>query len=275
MINDEIKILNVKINPLKKINLLSKIKNLLTVENSQPSHLITTNPEFIIDAQKNEAFKRIINHAWLSVADGYGIKLAAQYNYQLSSLGYRASVIKKILIGVKIAWWGVTRNQQKLTAVPDIITGTDLIPEICQLVNDENLSTKIFLVGGFGNVPKLVADNLKQKFSHLTIACSIFEEDNLIDQLNDFKPQIIFVALNHPRAQFWIAENMKSLQSVKLAIGVGGAFDYLSGNLKRAPVGWRQSFEWFFRLLKQPKRIKRIWHAVVVFPWLVFKNSLK
>jgi hypothetical protein len=65
------------------------------------------------------------------------------------------------------------------------------------------------------------------------------------------------------------------MPSVKLAMGVGGAFDYLSGKIKRAPEGWRsKGLEWLYRLLRQPKRLKRIWQASIVFPWNIFIKSI-
>ncbi len=279
----QVKILNVKINIISKQEVLGKIQNLLTLaqENKKQCQLITTNPEFILKAQKDEEFKNIINNAWLSVADGYGVRLASKYCLLASKIKnqkLKIKVFKNFLTGFKIAWWGMTRNDKKLDVVKEVITGTDLILEICKIINYEskikNNAKKIFLLGGFGEVPRLTAKKLKQQFPKVNFDYSIFESKDIIDKINKTKPDILFVALNHPRAQKWIAKNLSRMPSVKLAIGVGGAFDYISGKVKRAPHKMRYSFEWLFRLIRQPKRIKRIWNAVVKFPWLVFKNSL-
>ncbi len=263
-----IKILGVKIDVISKKEVLDKIKVLLGA-NAPGKQLVTTNPEFILTAQKDEEFKNIINNSWLSVADGYGIKLAAKY---LSMIKNHKSAIRKFFTGIKIAWWGIVRSS-RLDVITDIITGTDLIPLICKKVKNQKSGIKIFLLGGYGNTPQLAAENLKKQNSDLQLNYSVFEAKDVIKKINGFKPDILFVALNHPRAQKWIDKNLPKMPSVKLAIGVGGAFDYISGKIKRAPTKWRRSFEWLFRLFYQPKRLGRIWHAVVVFPWKVFKSN--
>jgi N-acetylglucosaminyldiphosphoundecaprenol N-acetyl-beta-D-mannosaminyltransferase len=86
-------------------------------------------------------------------------------------------------------------------------------------------------------------------------------------------PDILFVALGAPKQERWIFENLNKLESVKLAMGVGGAFDFLSGKTKRAPLWMRKiGLEWFWRLIIEPRRVKRIIDAVIVFP-VIFAYS--
>ena len=134
-------------------------------------------------------------------------------------------------------------SNKKIEVIPELITGTDLIPEICSMMNNESkiVNKKVFLLGGFGAVPCLTAEKLQAMVSletgngaSLQIDHAPFEQQNIIEKINLFSPTMLFVALNHPRAQKWIAENLTKMPSVKLAIGVGGAFDYLSGKTKRA-----------------------------------------
>ena len=140
-----IKILDIKINIISKQEVLEEIKSLLfkptlvEVKNKNEIsakadingvQLVTTNPEFILEAQKNPEFKNIINNSWLSVADGYGIRLASKY---ISVISNQQSVISKFFTGFKIAWWGISRNNKKLDIIKDIITGTDLVPDICKI----------------------------------------------------------------------------------------------------------------------------------------------
>ncbi|HPI67572.1 MAG TPA: hypothetical protein PKZ16_03495, partial [bacterium] len=172
-----IKILDVKINPLTKAEVLALIKNHLLDPHSTPQQLVTTNPEFIMAAQDDEEFKNIINNSWLSVADGYGIRLAGKYQQAISNFQFPISKIKKLFIGCQIAWLGITRNNKKLDVVPETITGTDLVPEICRLLSVSSdpechpresedpvaisqTCQKIFLLGGFGDVPRLAAERL-------------------------------------------------------------------------------------------------------------------
>ncbi|HOY56382.1 MAG TPA: hypothetical protein PLH37_03110, partial [bacterium] len=124
----EIKILNIKINALTKTEVLNLIKNLLADANSGQQQLVTTNPEFIMAAQEDVDFKNIINNSWLSVADGYGVRLAAKY-FDLIKNNNK----NKLITGLKVAWWGIMRNNKKLNIIPEVITGTDLIPEIVRI----------------------------------------------------------------------------------------------------------------------------------------------
>jgi len=271
-----IKILDIKIDVISKKEVLQKIKDLLNSD-TRGKQLCTTNPEFILAAQKDEEFKNIINNSWLSTVDGYGICLAAKY---LNLVKNKKSTITKFLIGMQIAWWGFTRNNKKLDIIKNVITGTDLVPEICQLTTNNQQPTKIFLLGGHGDTPRLAAENLKRGFNGFKgfnglMDYSVLEIDNITEKINAFQPDILFVALNHPRAQKWIDKKLPNLPSVKLAIGVGGALDYLSGQIKRAPQDMQRSFEWLYRLIHQPhKRLRRIWKATVIFPWNVFVKSL-
>ncbi|MBU4482041.1 WecB/TagA/CpsF family glycosyltransferase [Patescibacteria group bacterium] len=295
---NQTKILDVKIDIISKSQILEKIKDLLTPPNPPLSlklpvaslnggghgkQLITTNPEFIIEAQKNQEFKNILNNSWLSVADGYGIRLAAKYqqltiNKKIKDKNSLFLIPYSLFLGLKVAWWGITKNNKKLDVITNVITGTDLIPEICKMMNYEsrikNYEKRIFLLGGYNNTSELTAKKLTKQFNNLTINYSVFEKDNIIEKINNFQPDILFVALNHPRAQIWINNNLEKMPSVKLAIGVGGAFDYISGKIKRAPQNWQSSYEWIYRLKKEPRRFKRIFNAVIKFPWLVFTKTI-
>ena len=74
----------------------------------------------------------------------------------------------------------------------------------------------------------------------------------------------------------WIYENLAKMPNVKIAMGVGGSFDYLSGTVQRAPCFMRKiGLEWLYRVIVQPKRLDRIINAILVFPYLVIKNKLK
>ena len=87
---------------------------------------------------------------------------------------------------------------------------------------------------------------------------------------------VLFVAFGMGKQEKWIYENIEKLPSVKIAMGVGGAFDYISGSVPRAPLLLRTlGLEWAYRLWKQPSRIGRIWNATAVFMWLFLtgKNS--
>jgi N-acetylglucosaminyldiphosphoundecaprenol N-acetyl-beta-D-mannosaminyltransferase len=101
------------------------------------------------------------------------------------------------------------------------------------------------------------------------------EEDapNIIKKINDSGARLLLVAYGSPAQDFWINQHLLNLTSVRVAMGIGGTFDFLSGSIKRAPK-WMQSsgLEWVWRLLMQPSRIGRIYTAVIRFPLLVFRG---
>jgi N-acetylglucosaminyldiphosphoundecaprenol N-acetyl-beta-D-mannosaminyltransferase len=85
-------------------------------------------------------------------------------------------------------------------------------------------------------------------------------------------PAILIVAFGHIKQEEWIQQNLKDLPSVQVAIGVGGAFDMISGYLRRAPRLFRFfGLEWLWRFLIQPYRYKRIWKAIITFPYLYYR----
>ncbi len=100
--------------------------------------------------------------------------------------------------------------------------------------------------------------------------------DALTSAINKAKPDILLVALGAPKQEKWIAENLPKLPSVKLAIGVGGTFDFISGLVRRAPRFMRAlGFEWLWRLLIQPWRFRRIFNATIKFIATVLKWRLR
>ena len=78
------------------------------------------------------------------------------------------------------------------------------------------------------------------------------------------------------KQELWIKENIKKMPSIKVAMGVGGTFDFLSGKIKRAP-GWMRNLglEWLYRLIQEPKRIGRIYNAIIKFGFLVLKEKIR
>jgi N-acetylglucosaminyldiphosphoundecaprenol N-acetyl-beta-D-mannosaminyltransferase len=82
---------------------------------------------------------------------------------------------------------------------------------------------------------------------------------------------IIFCNFGAPEQEYFLEGLREQPGSIRLAMGVGGSFDYISGKIQRAPVCMRTlGFEWLWRLIRQPRRWRRIWNAVVVFSWKLF-----
>lgn len=168
--------------------------------------------------------------------------------------------------------------------LPERVTGVDFIEKLCMASREKPMS--MGFLGGRGGVAELTADRLKKKYPWITIAW-VGEEwgngknDILRYSFPKFKGKgsharslprlakpidILFVAFGFPKQENWIIKNLDSLP-VKAAMGVGGAFDYLSGKVVRAPLFIRLlGFEWLFRLIVQPWRWKR---QLALFQFLV------
>lgn len=143
------------------------------------------------------------------------------------------------------------------------LTGVDLMEEICWKAAQRHWP--IFLLGAGPGVAEKAAANLKEKCPGLDIRGG--------QEFFNGQAKILFVAFGAPKQEKWINDNLKKYPAVKLAMGVGGAFDFVSGGVRRAPKFLRKAgLEWFWRLIIQPWRIKRIFKATVVFPWLVVRK---
>lgn len=233
-------ILGVNLDQINIIETIDKIAGFLKSDNQH--HIVTVNPEFIVEAQKNEKFKEVINKSALSVCDGFGLVLASGGRLQR-------------------------------------VTGVDLSERI---LKGEIQTAKIFLLGGAGESAKILMSKYPQTVVGAEIGGIVNQKTWLLDnneiivnKINNSQANVLLVGFGQVKQEMWINQNLSKLPSVKVAIGVGGTFDYLSGNIKRAPKFVRSiGLEWLFRLFTQPKRIGRIFNATVRFLWLLtFSNK--
>ena len=260
----KINILDIKIDKITFQEVLNKIEFFL--ESNDNHYIVTVNPEMIIAAQKDKEFKNILNKTDISVPDGIGILWASKF---LSNKHcYTVTLLKLFISGLSLIFYPKYCRQ----VLPERISGVDLIYKICQKFQNSDYS--IFFLGAENNVAEKTAQKLKEKFPNLkTVASSKYQVAR--EKINQVKPNILFVALGAPKQEKWIGENLEKLSSVKLAIGVGGSFDFISGKTKRAPKFMRRlGLEWLWRFILQPWRAKRIFTATVVFIWKVFLFSL-
>lgn len=240
-------ILGIKVDDCTRKQALQKVAEFLA--SGRPAKIFTPNPEMLVDAQTDGYFKKVLNSGDLNICDGRGIQLVAK---------------------------------KKLERIP----GVDFMLDICQLAATRG--SKIYLLGsGDKFVIKQTVRNLQTKFFDLKISGfdqgpmistdgQLSDSDNeiTINTINEVKPEILFVAFGHNKQEKWIYENSAKLPSVKIVMGVGGAFDYISGRVRRAPQWARRiGLEWLYRLAKEPGRIKRIYKATVVFLWLTLKYA--
>jgi N-acetylglucosaminyldiphosphoundecaprenol N-acetyl-beta-D-mannosaminyltransferase len=155
------------------------------------------------------------------------------------------------------------------------VTGIDLMTELCK--RSASCGWKVYLLGAAPGVAEAAAKNLQEQYDTIICGChdgyfSADEQAWIIGEINEKKPDILFVALGAPRQEFWIDENRDRLR-VPLVIGVGGCYDVISGNLKRAPRAFQtMGIEWLWRLLKEPWRFKRMM-SLPKFALLVRKEA--
>jgi len=214
------------------------------IEQGGPHQLVTVNPEFVMEAQRNAAFRATLEHAGLAVPDGAGLLLAARW-----------------------------RRRPLRARVP----GVELIERIA--AEGAVRGWRFFLLGAAPGVAEQAAAHLAARYPGLKIAGCFAgsphpaDAAEIVKRIQAGQPDILLVAYGHPAQDLWIAEHQSELR-VPVAIGVGGTFDYLSGRVPRAPLALRRTgLEWFYRLVRQPRRWRRIWTAVVEFPFAVLLNG--
>lgn len=269
---EPIRILKVRFD---KITLEEATKRVFHWTTKGKKRFVTTpNPEILLVAQKNHKFLKILNHSDLNIADGTGVLWAAKY---LDSTKNTTSKIKKIgkwfLSLAKMPFYSFSNKK----ILPERVTGSDLMLNICK-----KGSKKIFLLGAAEGVGEIVREKLEKINPQINIvethagSPSIEEENKIIEKINSAEPEILFVAYGAPNQEIWIDRNIKHLHTVKVAIGVGGSFDFIAKIKRRAPK-WLQNIgmEWIFRLIQQPTRFKRIYNATVKFPITILKKNLK
>jgi len=268
------------------------------VKKNKKTFVITPNPEFIVYAQRNPWFTKVLAQADFAVPDGTGLVWASRF-LAFRPLGTLFSLMRNLPPTALRASGLTSRFAQKgpsrPSAIKERISGTDLMEGLCQEAARRGWS--VYLLGGPPGVAAAAAAKLKIKNEKLKIWADsgpkleirnskligksklAFRRNlaqrairNLVKRINSKHPDFLFVAFGMGKQEKFIWDNWPKLK-VKLAMGVGGAFDYLSGRVPRAPI-WVQKagFEWLFRLAHEPWRLKRQL-ALLEFLWLVLKEK--
>jgi N-acetylglucosaminyldiphosphoundecaprenol N-acetyl-beta-D-mannosaminyltransferase len=251
----KVNIVGIWVTSEKRKKVLEYVRDFLQ-KTQKKGYIVTPNPEMVVAASKDTEFKDILNKADIALADGIGLILAAR-------------VLHKPL---------ETR-----------VTGVDFIEDLCNL-NKEKPVTMGFLGGGPGVAQKAV-ECLQKKYPWIAVRYISEEwnglesgwQDNDSDVFRYSKREkqdgessgkknldILFVAFGAPKQEKWIVSHLDELP-VSLAMGVGGALDYLSKTVSRAPSPVRRlGLEWLYRLVHEPWRWRRQL-ALLTFLRLVIK----
>lgn len=265
----KIDIANVLVDNISKAEVLQSINEF--VKSGKPHYIVTIYSEFIVFAQKDAEYLKILNQADLSLPDGIGILWAAKY------LGLAANNALDCVFQIVYTGAAIIFNPSFVhKPIPEKISGSQLIWDIAQLANENKHS--LALVGGTNDVARKAADAVKKIYPDVRINLALSDmpfDAQTARKINESNSDILCIAASPPMQEKWIAENIKDL-NVKVAVGLGGTFDYLSGKRSYAPE-WmiNLGLEWLYRLLSQPWRIKRMWNAIVVFISIIYKFKLQ
>ncbi|PID23878.1 WecB/TagA/CpsF family glycosyltransferase [Sporosarcina sp. P7] len=217
-------ILGVSVNTENYDDLIPKIFE--NIEEGKKSLIVAINPEKLMKAKEDPELKALLNRAEFQIPDGIGVILASK--------------LKK----------GQIRSR---------VTGIDMMDRVVQ--EAATRGKRIFLYGAKPGVAQEAAARLQVMHPNIQIAGVQhgYEKDVqvVLDTINQAKPDILFVAMGSPKQEQWIEQHRDQLHPM-LFQGVGGSFDVLAGNIKRAPAVFQKAgAEWLYRLLLEPSRIKR------------------
>lgn len=205
------------------------------------AYAVTPNPEFILDARKNETFRLDLSGAALTIPDGIGVIYAAK------------------VLG---------------TPLKGKTPGIDFAAGVMAGMAKESL--RLYLLGAKPGVAELAGKNLMGRYPGLTV-CGVhdgyfMEEESaaLAAEIRESQADVVFVCLGAPKQERWMAAHGAET-GAHLLVGLGGSLDVFAGTVDRAPAGWQKlGLEWLYRLCKEPWRWKRmirlpliLWYALL------------
>lgn len=234
-------IFGIEIDNVTREEIIVRVKHYL--DEPKFHQIATLNPEFLIEARSNQTFKNILQNCDMRIADGFGITLAMLFS------------------GMKLKCR---------------FPGADLMEEILSIADEKKIGVYLAIKKDGLSTFEEIKRVLSLKYPNLILSGTDIEiSSQIIPSLTD-DIFIVFCNFGAPEQEMFLSRFREQGTSVRLAIGVGGSFDYLTGKQHRAPRLLRTiGLEWLWRLVLQPKRWKRIWNAVILFPFYVFLATMK
>lgn len=266
-------ILGTKIDTLTNKEAVSRFSELL--EMKSPSLVCTPNPEFLITALGDKKFADILNiNSRLNIPDGIGLLWAGKFLSLRTPKNALAKPIVFIQWLTSILIIPIFPNFFR-SPIPEKISGSDFVWDIARIAAQRKV--KLFLLGGAATVPERAALKLQTDIPDLRIAGvhsgTPNETEEIISAVNNSKAEILLVCFGAPKQEKWLADNL-ARTSCKIGVGLGGTFDFIAGERTRAPkLMQKLGLEWLYRLLTEPKRIKRQF-AIPKFLWLILKEKM-
>jgi len=239
--------------------------------------VFTPNPEILLIAQKDKQFRGLLKKADYLLPDGIWLYVAAQiidskYNKFIDTLLVPYYILNLFL-----------RRKLLYRVYGDRICGSDLTMDLVSWAEKNKKRITVIDLHSPGDERKVASQKtfkkkIKEKFPKLKLDYYIYDEnkkEKIIEKIKDSNSEILFSTLGMKAQEESVIEVMKKAKNVKLGLGIGSSFDYITGFQKRAPRLWRSlGLEWLYRLLfwaGKLKRLKRLWNAIVVFLFQVLK----
>lgn len=235
----DIYLANIRFTELRKKNIFQKNNNLKII--------IPVNAQLLTLANENERFKYILNNSYTTI-DG-------QIPYFILKNHYKNISLEKI-------------------------SGSDLIYDFCEFAQKNE--KKIFLLGGLEKSNNIAVQVLKEKYNipisgfspeHRSYPFDCRHNTIIINKIQEFKPDILFVAFGAPKQEFWTWDNKYILEQtgIEYVIGCGGTLEFVANIRKRAPkVIQNVGLEGIFRLFQEPsyRRFKRLLISLKMFKYI-------
>ena len=240
-------VLGVRVDRLSQQQALDKIEQMIDLHRSggkafSCQQIITVNTEFVMAAQHDTAFRHAINSAALVIADGIGVVWATHFVHM---------------------------------PAPERITGTDTLVELAKRCARKGY--RLYLLGAAPGVAQQAGARLQVLAPGLELAGTYAgspaqdEEDAIIERIRAADADVLCVAYGAPTQDLWIRRNLSRLP-VAVAMGVGGAYDFLSGRQRRAPsIMQHMGLEWLYRLYREPWR----WRRMLAIPRFMLQVILR
>lgn len=225
---DKVNILGVHIDKINIDKASDKIIDMIS-EDSKHNYVFTPNSEILMQAYRNEEFKDILNSASLLTADGIGVI-------------YASKIVKN--------------------PIDERCAGFDVACSLMKKMGERGYS--LYLFGSKPGVAETAKETILNRFPGINVvglSDGYFDKDKekeIIADINDKKPNVLFVCLGAPKQEKWIYEHINDLD-VNVSLGIGGTLDVLAGTAQRAPQFYiDHNIEWLYRLIKNPSRIGRM-----------------
>ena len=197
------------------------------LEDDKFHYVVTPNPEFLLAAEKDPEFRRVLNAADLVLPDGIGVVYSAK------------------ILG---------------TPLKERVPGIEFAEAMLSALND--MGGRLYLLGAKPGVAEEAGRRICARYSDLVLCGThdgyFKDEQAILPQIAAAKPDLLFVCLGAPKQELWMAKNGPAT-GAHLLCGLGGSLDVFAGTVERAPKFWSDhGLEWFYRLCKEPKRIGRM-----------------